>query len=74
MQAIASVNAAETMRQQAEALVEAVSTFRVAEGGLDAPVSRPAAPAVPSAPRSLAARPARALAPAAGAGDDWEQF
>ena len=72
-----SVTAAETMRQQAEALVEAVSTFRLAAGGLDSPAEVALAPAAARAlrPQPIGGqRPARALAPAAAAGDDWEQF
>ena len=83
-----SAAAAEGMRQQAEALVRAVSAFRVAEG--EARAEARAAPAVEALEPMRAARaPALAVArarpakparkepvatAAAGPGDDWEEF
>jgi methyl-accepting chemotaxis protein len=60
-----SASAAEGMRREAEALVEAVSVFRVAR----APVAAPAA-----APKPAPREPARILAMAAGPVNDWEEF
>jgi len=79
-----SAAAAEGMRQQAESLVNAVSTFRLTlddrvaaaaprdrRGALAEPSHAPSAPALPAAK----ARPARKAAPAAATvGDDWEEF
>ena len=64
-----SASAAAGMREQAEALVNAVSAFRVGEER----VSKPAAPLprTHKAEPRLAAKPAVALA---AAGDDWEEF
>jgi methyl-accepting chemotaxis protein len=75
-----SAEAAEGMRRQAEALVQAVSAFRV-RGGETAPApSRASAPAQVAAPRAAST----ALAPAqkrdlrspvaASTDDDWQQF
>jgi len=75
--------AAEGMRQQAEALVRAVGTFRLSTedrmGGAPT-LSSPDAAAPSRAPalavaRSVAVRPKSASAvPATAAGDDWEEF
>jgi methyl-accepting chemotaxis protein-1 (serine sensor receptor) len=86
----ASAAAADGMRREAEALLRAVSTFRVGQNGsspaLAARVSLAQAPAhdtPPLAAPELVARPARKTpqhapspAPASGkeTGDDWEEF
>jgi hypothetical protein len=77
-----SAAAAEGMRQQAEALVRAVGTFRLASGADAVRLGAPGqARAEPAAPPALA--PARSGPPAratqrakqpVAAGDDWEEF
>ena len=55
----------EVVRQQAQALLKAVGTFRI---------SREAASLPPAAGRSLAVASARSPAVRGGPSDDWEQF
>ena len=84
-----SASAAEGMRQQAETLVRAVSTFRLTvEERLDEGVTpfalASASQRQPEPPRStstamaqpMAAKPVRKAAPttAAAGSDDWEEF
>ncbi|HUP98017.1 MAG TPA: methyl-accepting chemotaxis protein [Usitatibacter sp.] len=83
-----SAAAAEGMRQQAEALVRAVSTFRLTESDLRAepaapevesleppPGGRAPALAVARAKPAKSARSEKAMpAAAASSGDDWEEF
>ncbi len=74
-----SAAAAEGMRQQAESLVRAVSTFRLSAGDqvADAPVldSRAAEPGTRSALAVARSKPARKPARAvASSGEDWEEF
>ncbi len=74
-----SAAAAEGMRQQAEALVRAVSTFRLTS---DVRASAPAAPARPAPrvpqrdPRASIAAPRHAVRPAltSSAEEDWKEF
>jgi methyl-accepting chemotaxis protein len=78
-----SAAAAEGMRQQAEALVRAVGTFRLttedrtremaaaAQGAAAAP-SR--APALSSGARSMPVKAKQAVPATTAAGDDWEEF
>jgi methyl-accepting chemotaxis protein len=73
--------AAEGMRKQAEALVVAVSAFRIPGTRATVPPParaeadvRPSPPSQPS-PRGAGEKPAaRAAALASGPGDDWEEF
>jgi methyl-accepting chemotaxis protein len=69
--------AAESLQDQANGLSEAVSVFRVAQGGRAAAPARLSAPARPMAAAKPAAKPAPRLskpAPSPGGDGEWEEF
>ncbi|MDO9467023.1 MAG: hypothetical protein Q7J36_06960, partial [Thiobacillus sp.] len=71
--------AAESMQNQAARLAEAVSVFKLSEGGFQSHVAELPAPhretaALPKAAASRAPASKKLAAAGAGNGDEWEEF